>query len=154
MLAVEHRDSLGWGDLGPGDPLGVVGVVRPVHREFPYPADAELEELRGGRETLRSPPLREMSGISECLEHQLSWRVDLPGDQDVAVGRRGPPRRVSLVIVHQSSLSFCGSPVSGPGRMRPIGRSYSSITARLSRSTSRHVYDLVHPFHSAAACPT
>src|SRR5699024_10144089 len=97
MLAVEHRDSLGWGDLGPGDPLGVVGVVRPVHREFPYPADAELEELRGGRETLRSPPLREMSGISECLEHQLSWRVDLPGDQDVAVDRRGPPRRVPLV---------------------------------------------------------
>src|SRR5699024_3302490 len=153
MLAVEHRDSLGWGDLGPGDPLAVIGAVRPVHREFPYPADAELEGPRGGRETLRTPPLREMSRIGECFEHQLSWRVDLPRNQDLAVGRRGPARRVSPINAHQSSLLFCGSPVSGPGRLSPVGSTYRSRTVRTRRSTRGQGAAPEHPGRTVAACP-
>src|SRR3712207_8945983 len=63
-LTVEQHDPLRRGDLGPGDPLGVVRPVRSVHHEVPLPADAELERLRGRGEPLRSPPDRKSTRLN------------------------------------------------------------------------------------------
>ena len=93
-LAVQQGDPLRRGDLGPGDPLLVVGPVRSVHHEVPLPADAELERPRGGGEPLRSPPPRQVPHLGERLEHQLQRCADHPRDHDLAVGRRGLRRRV------------------------------------------------------------
>jgi hypothetical protein len=87
-LTVQQRDPLRRDELGPGDPLGVVRPVRPVHHEVPGSADAELEGPGGGGETFRTPPPRQVPDLGERLEHQL-WRgVDDPGDHDLPIGRR------------------------------------------------------------------
>ena len=111
-LAVQQRDPLRRDDLPPGDPLLVVGPVRPVHHEVPGPADAELEGPRRGREPFRSPPPRQVPDLRERLEHQLPRGADHPGDHDLAVrgrvrglaatGRRHPvvPPAFLLQLLH------------------------------------------------------
>src|ERR1700752_3449952 len=71
------------------------------------PADAELERPRGGGESLRSPPPRQVPHRGERLEHELPWGIDDPGDHDLAVGRRGLRRRPSSPRAHQLLLLPC-----------------------------------------------
>src|SRR5262249_36410337 len=147
-LAVQQRDPLRRDDLGPGDPLLVVGPVRPVHHEVPLPADVELEGPRRRREPFRSPPPRQVPDLRERLEHQLPGGADHPGDHDLAVrgrlrrlaaatARRHPVVPPALPCFRFRAYSSSRSKVSFQNRSKPPTHSWTGRSPRASRPYSR-----------------
>src|SRR5262249_2199565 len=147
-LAVQQRDPLRRDDLGPGDPLLVVGPVRPVHHEVPLPADVELEGPRRRREPFRSPPPRQVPDLRERLEHQLPGGADHPGDHDLAVrgrlrrlaaatARRHPVVPPALPCFRFRAYSSSRSKVSFQNRSKPPTHWWTGRSPRASRPYSR-----------------
>src|SRR5580700_12332970 len=62
----------------------IIAAVGAVHDEAPDAARPEFETRRGGGETVRSPPLRQMLGIGPDRKHQLARRVELADTDDRA----------------------------------------------------------------------
>jgi hypothetical protein len=79
-------EALGSHDLLVDDAIAVVGPVRTVHHEFPDAAGTHLHRLRRRREAVRSPPVADVRGIAERVEHELAGRVDQSRDDDFAIG--------------------------------------------------------------------
>src|SRR6202042_701032 len=75
VVAVD--DALGRHDLVEDDAVLIIAAVRAVHDEAPDAARPELEARRGGGETVRPPPLRQMLWIGPRREHQLARRIEL-----------------------------------------------------------------------------
>src|SRR5262245_21202758 len=150
-LAVQQRDPLRRDDLPPGDPLLVVGPVRPVHDEVPLPADAEVEGPSRGGEALRSPPPRQVPDSRERLEHQLTRGTDHPGDHDLAV--RGRVCSLAAATGRRHRVVPPALPASTPARTRPAGRSSRSRTARSRPPTRGPAAARGRPGRTAAACP-
>src|SRR4029077_3027338 len=69
-------NALGWNDLVIGNAVLVVAAVRAMHDEAPGPAGSKFESMRCRRESVRSPPLRQVLRVRECREHQIPRRIE------------------------------------------------------------------------------
>ena len=74
--AMVVRDAVGAHDLVESDAVLIVAPVGAVHDEAPDAAGAEIEALRGDREAVRAPPMREVLWIGPGLEHQAARRIE------------------------------------------------------------------------------